>query len=478
MIDLETVIREQLLKLDPLPATLSGNWGDVLGRVQRPAPARRERLRVRPRRLAYAVILAATLLAIAGVATPLGAAIRNSLGDFSAWISGSPGTPASPEDQQAFEQENERSWNGFPAGTQLRQLLQTEVAGINFKLLGFRSGDSLCLRLVVNGRGIGGGYHGYYSCAPVAALQRAKEPALVMRTDDGFGSVGKQPPNGYAPVQASASFGIASDGVKGVILSTDDGTGHALVGSNAFLYVADHPSLGMRVRSVKAIAADGSAVALPFSRAPFGTKDDALDAPTGRPVTGPKGIERQVKGGTISWLERLEKRGRLVPPGSGEYDVVHRASRFSTVVFAREIQPDPASSAKMVLALAKDKGTAPFPPPGYVPTPGRKEICFFYFPASGGATLACSPLSDFFAESPISFSTGFMNGGDQFAQFDGVVSDDVRALDLYLTDGTIQKVKIKDNVFATSIERAMFPIRVVSRDEQGAIISNVVLENP
>lgn len=478
MTDVEMLIREQLSGLDPLPSTLSANWDDVLSRIQRPAPTPGERSRMRPRRLALAVAVMAILFAIASLATPLGAAIERGFNDFSDWISGSPGIPASPEDQQAFEQENERSWNGFPAGTQLRQLLQTEAAGMTFKLLGFRSGDSLCLRLVVNGRGIGGGYHGYYSCAPVAALQRAKEPALVMRTDDGFGSVGKQPPNGYAPVRASASFGIASDGVKDVILHTDDGTGHALVGSNAFLYVADHPSLGMRVRGVKAIAADGSAVALPFSRAPFGAKDDVLDAPTGRRATGPKGTERQVKGGTVSWLERLEKRGKAIPPDSGEYDFVHHASRFSTVVFAREIQPDPASSTKMVLALAKDKGTAPLPPPGYVPTPGRKEICFANFPASGGATFACSPLSGFFADSPISFSTGFMDGGDQFAHLEGVISDDVHVLELYLTDGTIEKVKIKDNVFATSVERALFPIRIIARDKQGAIIGNKVIENP
>ncbi|MGA9761484.1 MAG: hypothetical protein WBQ14_03580 [Gaiellaceae bacterium] len=473
MTDVEMLIREQLSGLDPLPPTLSANWEDVLSRVRRPVSAGRERLRARPRRLAFAVVVAAIGFTVASLATPLGAAISRGLGDFSAWISGSPGTPASPEDQQAFEQENERDWTYFPAGTQLRQLIQTETAGMTFKLFGFRSGDSLCLRLVVDGRqsrGTGS------SCAPVAALEQAREPALVIETDDGFGSVGKPSPNGYSPSLASATFGISSDGVKDVILSTDDGVGHALIGSNAFLYVADHPSLGMRVRSVKAIAADGSSVVLPFSRAPFGSEDRVLDTPTGRPIAGPIGIERQVKDGTISWLVRREKRGEPLSPEVKRYSGV--STQFLTVVFAREIQPDPASLTKMVIALAKDKGTAPLPPSGYVPTPGRSEVCYGHYPVSGGATFSCSPLSDFFADSPVSYSTGFMNGGDQFANLDGVVSDDVQALDLYLADGTIQDVAIKDNVFATSVARGLFPARIVTRDEQGAIIGNRVIQNP
>lgn len=148
MTDVEMLIREQLSGLDPLPPALSANWDDVLSRVRQPASAGRERLRARPRRLAFAVVVAAIGFTVASLATPLGAAISRGLGDFSAWIAGSPGTPASPEDQQAFEQENERDWTYFPAGTQLRQLIQTETAGMTFKLFGFRSGDSLCLRLV------------------------------------------------------------------------------------------------------------------------------------------------------------------------------------------------------------------------------------------------------------------------------------------------------------------------------------------
>ena len=71
-----------------------------------------------------------------------------------------------------------------------------------------------------------------------------------------------------------------------------------------------------------------------------------------------------------------------------------------------------------------------------------------------------------------------VNGGNQFAQFDGFVCDDVHEFDLYLTDGSVQKVEIRDNVFATWINRSMFPLRIVSRNAQGEIIGNKVVDHP
>jgi hypothetical protein len=330
--------------------------------------------------------MAAAIFAVVSVVTPLGAAIGRSLDNFSAWISGSPGTPASPKDQQAFEQEKERGWTDFPTGTQLRQLLQTEAAGMTFTLFGYRNGDLLCLRLVASG------YEGATgsSCAPVSALRQViKEPALVMEADaGGFGSASTKPgPNGYLPEKASATYGIASDGVKDVILSADDGEHHALLGSNSFLYVADHPASGTRVRSIKAIAADGSTVALPFRTAPFGTNDGvATDVPSGRAVTGPKGIDH--------------------PPIQFPYDF-----------------PD--------LPFGIDRGI----------------------------------------------------GTNQFVDLSGAASDEVYAIDLYLSDGTIQKLAVKKdpvrNTFvATPITLSQFPVRAVARDKQGAIIGNQVIPSP
>jgi len=467
MIDAETLIREQLSGLDPLPPTLSANWEDVLSRVQCPAPAPRERARVRPRRLVLAATVTA-IFAIACFATPLGAAIGRGLGDFSDWISGSPGTPASPEDQQVFEQENARSWNGFPTGTQLRELLQTEAAGMTFKLFGFRSGDSLCLRLVVSGQG--GGTR--TSCAPVSALQQLNEPALVVDADEGFGTIGKTPPpNGYLPQKAAATFGIVSDGVKGVLVAGEGDDQQALVGGNAFLYVADHPALGARVSSVKAITGDGSEVALPFSRAPFGAEDMTLDTPSGRPVSGPTGIERKVEDGTIAWLRRHEERGQAVTAKEADpyRDVSERRDYAESDVFARLLTPAEGGATRALLAWSSG------------------AICFgLYGPAD--RYFDCYSADEVFAgdrwlggevgPSPLQYSLTIYYGSDQFARFYGFVSDDVHELDLYLTDGSVQKVEIRNNVFATWIDRSMFPIRIVSRDKQGAIIGNKVVQNP
>jgi hypothetical protein len=472
MIDLEALIREQLSKFDPLPATLSGDWDNVLARVQGAPPIRASRASRKPIRLAL-VAAALTVLTITSVATPLGAAIGRSLDDFSAWISGSPGTPASPQDQQAFEQENERSWNGFPRGTELRQLLSTEAAGISFKLFGFRSGELLCLRLVASGPGAGSPGE---SCAPVSALQQLKEPALVMYADAGFGTIGKTPPpNGYLPEKATATFGIVSDGVKDVLVAGESDQQQALVGGNAFLYVVDHPALGARVSSVKAIAGNGSELALPYSRSPFGVDDMTLDTPSGRPLSGPAGIERKFEGGTIAWLSRHEKRGQALTAKEADpyRDLRYYTGNDAPEFFARLLTPAEEGTRSL---LAWSGGA----------------LCFGFYGGFAGGNFDCysaanNRVSDVFAgdrqlggdipPSPLQYYLT-INGGSQFAQFDGFVCDDVHELDLYLTDGSVQKVEIRDNVFATWINRSMFPLRIVSRDEHGAIIGNKVVQNP
>lgn len=467
MIDVEPLIREQLFKFDPLPATLSGDWDNVLTRAQGAPPIRSSRARRKPIRLAL-VAAAVTVLTITSVVTPLGAAIGRSLDDFSAWISGSPGTPASPEDRQAFEQENERSWNGFPKGTELRQLLSTEAAGISFKLFGFRIGESLCLRLVSSGPDGGA----RTSCAPVSALQQLNEPALVVDADEGFGTIGKTPPpNGYLPEKAAATFGIVSDGVKDVLVAGEGNDQQALVGGNAFLYVADHPALGARVSSVNAIAGDGSEVALPFSRAPFGAEDMTLDTPSGRPVTGPTGIERKFEGGTIAWLTRHEERGQAITPEeAGPYHDLSYYLNLEPDLYARLLTPAEDESMRSVLAWA----------PGEPPSTG--QFCYGFYPTGSEGWIDCSwndtGRYGVFAKTPLHYDLVIVYGGDQFAQFSGFVCDDVHELDLYLTDGSVQKVEIRDNVFATWIDRSMFPVRIVSRDAQGEIIGNEVVDHP
>ena len=91
---------------------VSGDWEAVLRGAGR---------RTRRRRRVVALGVAVAALAI-GV-SPVGGAIADGVGDFSAWLRGTPGTPASSTDQEAFEQANGRSWAGFPPGTELRKLI-------------------------------------------------------------------------------------------------------------------------------------------------------------------------------------------------------------------------------------------------------------------------------------------------------------------------------------------------------------------
>jgi hypothetical protein len=102
-------------------------------------------------------------------------------------------------------------------------------------------------------------------------------------------------------------------------------------------------------------------------------------------------------------------------------------------------------------------------------------ICLGYYTGLGGSFNSCSYVSDVFARGPI----GRADTGDgQFPFLNGFVSDDVHALDLYLADGTIQKLEITDNIYSTNLSQAQFPIRLVARDKQGAIIGNRVIEIP
>jgi len=102
-------------------------------------------------------------------------------------------------------------------------------------------------------------------------------------------------------------------------------------------------------------------------------------------------------------------------------------------------------------------------------------VCMGTHSGLGGGFSSCSYASKMFARGPIG---NISTGNDQFPFLYGFVSDDVHALDLYLTDGTIQKLKITDNIYSTTLAQTLFPVRIVARDRQGAIIDNRVIQIP
>ena len=431
-------------------------WDDVLFRAAQgveaepsdpPRPAGR-------RRLALAAIGAAVLLGLG--LSPVGAAIADRIGDFSAWLSGDPGQPASPAEQQAFQEANSRSWAGFAPDAKLRRLIETESSGTSFTLYGFRSGQELCLRLVASGAVSGESTH----CAPRQALQVAKAPALVVASDESFGTTDVAPSEeGYVPAAYSATFGIASDGVEQVDLRADDGEHQALVGGNAFLYLADHPKLGTRVRSAEAIAADGSRVALGLQAAPFGDFD-LPPPPSGEPK-GPTQVERRVSGGTIGWVERLERRGEPLPSElletmTGPDNPLLRGAR---PLMARVIQPEPGDSLRVGLVAAST---------GEAMSPSEGRICVFSIDqgAMGGG---CNRLGQLFAAGPIRPGLS-SRGSGQFSVLSGVASDDVASLKLFFASGDVEEVALRDNAFLARVARSDFPFRLVAYDDEERVI--------
>ena len=426
-------------RLVPEP-DVTGNWDAIVR-----AAGRRSRKR-------RAVTLAVAVAALAVGVSPVGGAIADGVADFSAWLRGTPGTPASATEQEAFEQANSRSWAGFPPGTELRKLISTTVAGHEVDLFGFRSGDTLCLRIV--GRGLNGSPAS--SCAPIAALENAAAPVVVVQSDHAMGLANRPSASGepVAPV-AQATFGILADGVEAVELVGGDGTHRATVTANAFLYVRERPAVGTRIRRVFAIGADGRRTEVPFASAPFDTWD--WPAPSHDRPAGPSEVERKVAGGEIGWVLRREERGEA-PHADAPY---LRTAMLRNVEFARLVTPDPASNLRVLIAVGPGAPEAA--------RAGQRFLCAFLVSGSG-AGGGCNLLDDPFSIAPFWLGESIAEGGDQYATLSGLASDDVDRLELFLATGESRPIPLRDNAWAIQAARADRPYRVVAYDREGRII--------
>jgi hypothetical protein len=452
MIDVEPLIEAALGRIYPI-ASPAPMWEDVLSRAgvhRRRPPSRRRRIGAA---IAVAVVAVAAL-----AATPLGATIGRTLWSFPAWLTGQPGKPASPAAQGAFVRENARSWTAFPKATKLRELIRTQEDGVEYVLYGFRSGDSLCLRLIVSGAASGKAS----SCAPLSDLRSRPQPALAIQVDSAFGIIpGKRVRVGidtYGAARASASFGIVADAVRSVTLRSDDGTRSAKVASNAFLSVVTRPRTGARVNRITAAVVGGHTYVLPFAQAPFDTGSN-VSAPSGT-LHGPARVQRVVHGGSVGWLDKREPRGERLPQGFSD---PLRGPAFHRV-FGRLLQPDSANTMRVAVTLYRVvKATSyTFMKPGLA-------VCFVLVVgrATGGG---CSPYVTLFPHGPFSFGTMTMFGGDQYSIIDGIASDQVASMRLFFGDGGTLTIPLRDNTFIVPVSRARYPIRLVAYDAQEQII--------
>jgi hypothetical protein len=443
MIDVEQRLRDELELL--APAVGGPDWSGVL------KLAARDRVRARRRVAGVVAVVLAALLGVF-VATPLGGAIVHGLGGFSTWLTGQPGSPASKEEQRAFDEANARSWLKFPAGTKLRRLTSVTdpATGATVDLLGFRSKSTLCLRVVVTGKI----RDSALSCAPLDELRKAGAPVRVVLVDYGFGTGTKTAWYGLDRIPAPAlqvTAGIAADGVRRVVVLDGSGRHTIRATSNAFLYVATEPAVGQRVRRIWA-ETDTSRILVPFAPAPFAVGGGSAAK---RVPPGPTKVDRKVRGGTIGWLNRHEPRGQpLVLPG--------RQRNFSVrnAVFGRVIAPDPSRPLRVVITLNHSRH-------GHRP----KGLCTYVITLNSGAGGGCAVRATVFALGPITGGIEMMRtGSDEFVTVSGLASDDVVRIVAFLADGQRMPVPLADNVYAVDIARSRLPARLVAYGHQQRVI--------
>jgi hypothetical protein len=461
-------IRDVLDRQVPVRLERRPDWADVL--------ARSANDRDRRHRRTLAVIAIAAALAIA--ASALAAAGHDPFGTLSAWLNGSPGTPASKVEQAGFTARNGASYAAFPAGTKLRRLDQATVAGKSFVLLGFKSGESLCLQLEQAGQPSG---RAIDQCVTLRELDSSAAPALVAA--ETFLEVGK------GTTLDANIVGFADDTVKEVQFRSGHGPWQtAPVKNNVFLglvhrkAVAPHALLSPPISSidqVRALTKSGSTIAVPFVSGyisyPTGLPSVPSYVRTGQPkpaqLPGPAKTTALFPGGAISWLVHHQPRGTpWRPPPS-------RFLGTNAVVYSRAVQPDPANPLRVGLFLrtatgmfnrrqAKTGGLVLCKTDLYPLTPGDGWNCF---PPTRSGLL-------FPPDHP--FELGGLRGGQQVTELTGVAADAVASLKLYLGSGRVIPVALSDNAFSVGAPETQFPAKLVAFNARGRVLGLEVIAGP
>jgi hypothetical protein len=257
---------------------------------------------------------------------------------------------------------------------------------------------------------------------------------------------------------AQVTAGIAADGVEAIELLDDQGRHRVPMESNAFIYVAEEPEVGQRVTKVQARLDDDRLVEIPLAVAPFGIGGGFGGGNAAGEPGGPTKVERRAVGGRIGWLDRRENRGESVT------DVfAGRAAPQHEVVFGRLLTPDPSSSKRVAIVETLGSHLAR---PG---DPPREMICS-YVVTRGGIGGGCNPTDDLFPRSPFSFGWSTVGGGDQFATFAGMASDEVARLEAFTATGNAIPVPLADNSYLIEIAKARFPVKMVAYDSRGRVI--------
>ena len=448
MIDVEPLIREELARRVPRLDSEPVPWQDVLRRSG-------ELSRRRHRRVALAAVAAVVLGALA--TGPLGGAVIRAAGGFSAWISGTPGTRADHDAQQLFETANDRSLSPFPGSPQLHQLLHVTLDGRRFSLYGFETRQVVCLRVAVRAlEGAGP----QAACVARADLRRSGDLVLPVKANLTVGHLGSLQRTASQPPTVPRyllTFGIAAAEVTRVTVQSDGGTSAAVVRNRAFLHVFRPGRRGNWARRIVASATNGRRTVVPISVNVSGQPS----LRTGLHPQGPAAVERTVRNGTIGWFVRHEKRGLSA-------DDAHVKIRRCCPSFVRVLEPDPQDFLRILVSDRTIMDTpSTFPKPKV--QPGEHQICVGIV-THGSASTNCRTIEQLFRDQPWGLSWGFSGGGQQIWLVEGLVSDDVARIEVFLGTGVHWQAPLRDNATIFRIPRAKFPARVVAYDRDGRVI--------
>ena len=441
MIDVEPLIRDELQRRVPLVDPGIASWQDILRRSG-------ETQRRRRRRLTAIIVAGAAVAALA--ISPLGGAVTRAVGGFSDWLTGTPGTSPSPAAQGQF-----KTTSPFPGNPRLRELLRVSLDGRRFVLYGFATRQVVCLRVAVDALA---GAGPQAACVSRADLRRSHDLVLPVKANLTFGHLGRLPPTLPKYV---LTFGLAAQDVVSVSVRTDRGTSRAAVRNGAFLHVFRPRRRGVWARAVIARSATRRANVVPLSVEVSGQL-----LRTGLRPHGPSKVTRTVSCGTIGWFVQREPRG--LSPAQAHLNI-----RGCCHGYIRVIQPD---AADFLLMLISDHSPTPIPPSTRrrlsipKPKPGEHRICLGAY-TNGSLGSGCTTVEKLFREGPLALSWGFSGGGQQLWVVEGLASDDVSRIEVFLGTGEHWRAPLRDNATVFRIQRAKFPVRIVAYDAGGHVIA-------
>jgi hypothetical protein len=115
--------------------------------------------------------------------------------------------------------------------------------------------------------------------------------------------------------------------------------------------------------------------------------------------------------------------------------------------------------------------------PGGSRQPRAPQICTSLV-AGGIVSEGCSPKRGFFDRAPLTVAETVLGGGDQYATIDGLASDDVARLELFLATGERIAVPLRDNAFLVQAGLAKHPARLVAYDRRGRVVAVQTYQSP